>query len=120
MGRLAFESRLSSPPRSALATEWMLLDFLGSPTSGRSWKTLPSGLWAGAEPSPIPVTAKQLFAADYDSELVSIEAVLLEESLVAGTQALILRDGGLTFNAAMAADEPDGKLHRYLQAAVCR
>ena len=34
--------------------------------------------------------------------------------LVAGTQALILRNGGLTFNAAMAADEPDGKLHSLL------
>jgi len=64
----------------------------------------------GPEPDPIPVTAEQLFEGDYDSELVSIEADLLEESLLPGAQTLILRDGNFTFNAAMAADAPDDRL----------
>jgi signal transduction histidine kinase/DNA-binding response OmpR family regulator len=64
----------------------------------------------GPEPAPIPVTAKQLFEGDYDSELVSIDADLLEESLLPDSQTLILRNGLFTFNAAMAADAPDDKL----------
>ena len=58
-------------------------------------------------PAPVPVTAKELLAGDYDSQLVSIEADLLEESHLPGAQTLVLHDGGLTFNAAWAADALD-------------
>ncbi|MGA2984770.1 MAG: response regulator [Terriglobia bacterium] len=58
----------------------------------------------GPEPAPVPVTAKQLLESDYDSQLVSIEADLLGESHLPGAQTLVLQNGGLTFNATMAAD----------------
>jgi signal transduction histidine kinase/CheY-like chemotaxis protein len=61
-------------------------------------------------PMPLPLTARQLLEGDYDSELVSIEADLLEESHVLGNQTLILQNAGLSFNAAMGTDAPDHKL----------
>jgi two-component system sensor histidine kinase/response regulator len=51
-----------------------------------------------------------LLDSDYDSELVSIEADLLEESHLLGNQTLILQNDGLSFNAAMRTDPPDHKL----------
>jgi len=71
----------------------------------------------GPEPAPTPVTSKQLFEGDHDSELVAIKADLLEASRLPGTQTLILRNGGSTFDAAMAADAPDDKL-RSLRAGT--
>jgi PAS domain S-box-containing protein len=65
---------------------------------------------SGAEPPPIPVTAKQLLEGDYDSESVSIEADLLEKSLLPRSQALMLRSGGVIFNASMSAAGADDKL----------
>jgi PAS domain S-box-containing protein len=64
----------------------------------------------GPELAPIPVTAKQLLEGDYDSELVSIKAGLLEKSLLPGGRTLILQDGSLTVDAAMASGRLDGKL----------
>ena len=64
----------------------------------------------GPELAPLPVTAKRLLESDYDSQLVSVEAFLLEESYLPGSQTLVLQDGGLIFNAAMAIDALDRKL----------
>jgi PAS domain S-box-containing protein len=59
---------------------------------------------------PVPVTAKQLLEGDYDSELVSIKADLLEKSLLPGGRTLILQDGSLIVDAAMASGRLDGML----------
>jgi signal transduction histidine kinase/CheY-like chemotaxis protein len=64
----------------------------------------------GPERAPVPVTAKQLLEGEYDSQLVSIDADLLEETHLPGTQTLILQNGGITFDAAMGTDAPDHKL----------
>ncbi|MGA2983027.1 MAG: ATP-binding protein [Terriglobia bacterium] len=64
----------------------------------------------GPEPAPVPVTAKQLLESDFDSERVSIEADLLEESHLPGAQTLVLQNGGLIFNANKAAAALDRKL----------
>jgi len=64
----------------------------------------------GTAPEPIPVRGKQLLEADYDSELVSIQARLLGKSFVLGSQTLVLQTDNLTLSASMEAPQPDPKL----------
>jgi len=79
----------------------------------------------GPQLTPIPVTAKQLLEGDYDSELVSVDADLLEKSLLPGSQALILQSSSVTFSASISAAGPDNKLEslhpgsRLRVAGVC-
>jgi signal transduction histidine kinase/CheY-like chemotaxis protein len=86
----------------------------GFPTVGEYAHILDDAIFekvgTASAPVPLPLTARQLLESDYDSELVSIEADLLEESHLLGHQTLILQNGGLSFNAAMATDTPDFKL----------
>ncbi len=65
---------------------------------------------SGPAPQPIPATGKQLLEGEYDSELVSIEANLLEKALFPGSRALILCNAGLTFDASLAGADPGGEL----------
>jgi diguanylate cyclase (GGDEF)-like protein/PAS domain S-box-containing protein len=64
----------------------------------------------GPPPRPLDLTAKQLLEGDYDSTLVSIEARLLEKSLLPERQTLLLQAGDLMFNAAMEGMPPDSSL----------
>ncbi len=68
-------------------------------------------LGTGPAPVPLEVTAKQLLEGDYDAELVSIEADLLEESHRPNAQSLVLKDGNISFDATMASGAHDRKLH---------
>jgi signal transduction histidine kinase/CheY-like chemotaxis protein len=67
----------------------------------------------GTAPAPVALqlTAKQLLEGDYDSELVSIEADLLEESHRPNAQSLVLKDGNISFDVTMASGAHDRKLH---------
>jgi diguanylate cyclase (GGDEF)-like protein len=64
----------------------------------------------GPPPTPMVVPSKQLLEGEYDSALVSIEARLLEKSLVPRKQTLILQTDGLIVNASMEAVQPDPAL----------
>ena len=48
---------------------------------------------------PIPVTAEQILAGDYDSLPISLEGRLVASSPVTGSQTLVLKSGGLVFGA---------------------
>jgi diguanylate cyclase (GGDEF)-like protein/PAS domain S-box-containing protein len=66
----------------------------------------------GGVPAPKPQvrTARQLQEGDYDSALVSVQARLLEKSLLPRHQTLLLESGGLIFPASMDAGQPFAKL----------
>ncbi|MFN7993012.1 MAG: ATP-binding protein [Bryobacteraceae bacterium] len=50
--------------------------------------------------TPIPVSADEVLKGEYDSVPVSIAGRLLEHSVLADTQTLLLKDGPIVFNAA--------------------
>jgi hypothetical protein len=56
------------------------------------------------------VSSRQLLEGEYDSALVSVEARLLEKSLVPRRQTLLLQTDGLIVNASMQAIQPDPAL----------
>jgi diguanylate cyclase (GGDEF)-like protein len=64
----------------------------------------------GPPPTPMLVPSQQLLEGEYDSALVSIEARLLEKSLVPQKQTLMLQTDGLIVNASMNAAKPDPAL----------
>ncbi|HVN05054.1 MAG TPA: ATP-binding protein [Bryobacteraceae bacterium] len=59
-----------------------------------------------APAAPGPVTVEQIVNGDYDSRPVSIEGHLLAKSVVADSQTLILKNGGVVFHASLR--RPDG------------
>ena len=54
---------------------------------------------AGPTPPPLALSARQLLNGDYDSMLISIEARLLEKSVLPERLTLLLQAGDLIFNA---------------------
>ena len=68
-------------------------------------------IFHGSPLAPTVVPGKQLLEGEYDSALVSIEARLLEKSLLPGRQTLILQTDGLIVNASMEAAQPDPALY---------
>ncbi|HUO27612.1 MAG TPA: ATP-binding protein [Bryobacteraceae bacterium] len=56
--------------------------------------------------APSAVTVEQIVDGDYDSRPVSIEGRLLAKSVVADSQTLILKNGGVVFHAVLR--RPDG------------
>jgi len=56
---------------------------------------------AGVLLTPVPVAAEQALAGEYDAELVRISARLVDTSLAAGHQLLVLQSGKITFSAEM-------------------
>ena len=64
----------------------------------------------GPPPTPMVVSSRQLLEGEYDSALVSVEARLLEKSLVPRRQTLLLQTDGLIVNASMQAIRPDPAL----------
>jgi diguanylate cyclase (GGDEF)-like protein len=64
----------------------------------------------GPPPTPMVVPSKQLLEGEYDSALVSIEALLLGKSLVPRKQTLMLQIDGLIVNASIEAAQPDPAL----------
>ena len=64
----------------------------------------------GPPSTPTVVPSKQLLEGEYDSALVSIEARLLEKSLVPRKQTLMLQIDGRIVNASMEAVRPDPAL----------
>ena len=75
---------------------------------------------SGPAPEPIPVRGEQLLEADYDSELVSIQARLLGKSLVPGSQTLVLQTDNLTLRASLQAVELEPKLVSLVPGTLLR
>ena len=90
------------------------VNVIGFPEVGENTHILDNATFEdlGAATAPVPsqVTAKQVLENDFDSDLVSIEADLLEESHLPTNQTLVLQSGGVTFNATMAAGGSDRKI----------
>ena len=100
------------------------LDVLGFPHLSGSRPVLEDATFrvisGGPPPRPSPTTAKQLLEGEYDSALISIQADLLEKSLLPGNQILMLQDDRLTFSASLAASSADDKLNSVLAGSRLR
>ncbi len=65
---------------------------------------------SGPAPSPVLITAEEALAGSYDSQLVQIEAQIMNHSSSSTQHVLSLQSGKLTFNAILAM--PSWKVRR--------
>jgi PAS domain S-box-containing protein len=81
------------------------VDVVGFPGRGEYAPVLRGALFrrlgTGAPPEPVRITAEQALTGDYDGALVHLEAWLLDRSIAAGTQVLVLQAAPFVFHALL-------------------
>ncbi|HTQ55504.1 MAG TPA: PAS domain-containing sensor histidine kinase [Bryobacteraceae bacterium] len=107
-GRNGVRVELSAPVSLQPGT---LLDVLGYPNTLGMVPVLEDAVCrrrGGTAPVvPLPVTARQILEAEYDSVPVAIEGQVLERSLTSGMPALALQSGAMVFEAELPRSKMD-------------
>ena len=101
--------RTEAPVRLRVGEE---LDVAGFPSWGGYTSVLENASFrrdgSGAVPQPVRLTAAEASKGEHDAEPVEIDGQLLYKSRTPSEEDLLLTDGGITFQAALPADAPQG------------
>lgn len=88
------------------------LDVAGFPSWGGYTSVLENASFrrdgSGRAPQPVRLTAGEALKGEHDAEPVEIDGQLLYRSRTPSEEDLLLTDGGITFQAALPADAPQG------------